>query len=147
MIKFNLNPKVIKSSIIAAVVIGIITGLQKCTHINEDFIWDLFDEYQRVFRYQGLEVPKELNDKIIKNPKLLERRIKRDIDREITRYEEYENSTYIPNMKNQEIIEEVEKKKYTEPQRQIVKDAVYYECPNGSMGIHAVWYESKECNY
>lgn len=147
MIKFNLNPKVIKSSIIAAIIIGIVTTLQKCGNLNGDSVWDLFDEYQRGLRDNGIDVPKELNDKIIKNPKLLERRIHRDIDRELARYEDYERSIYVPNMKNKEILEEIETQKYSNNQRQVVKDAIYYECSNGSMGIHAVWYDSKECNY
>ena len=40
---------------------------------------------------------------------------------------------------NQNILEEINKLKYTELQRKIVKDAVYYEFADGTMGIRGAW--------
>jgi hypothetical protein len=125
----------------------IVSGLHKCTGINENRIWDLIDVSQKELKKKKVPVPTELNDYIIKTPKLLERRIQRNVDNAIEDYEKEERRLYKPNMKNEEILKEIEKPKYTETQRQIIKDAVYYECSDGTMGIHAIWYNSKECDY
>ena len=134
-------------AVITVVLTSLVSGLHKCTGISEVKLWDLIDEIQRELGRKGVPVPEELNDYIIKTPEHLNRRVIRDVDSAIDNYEREERRVYKPNMKNKEILKEIEKPKYTEPQRQIIKDAVYYECPNGAMGIHAVWYNSKECNY
>lgn len=131
--------------------------LHQCTGIPEKHIWNLIDEIQRELRRNGVQVPDELNDYIIKTPELLQERIRRDVDSAINSYEREEKKNYIPRMKNQQILEEVQKPKYSSTQREIVKDAVYYECSSdgskaqellgGPMGIHSAWYPSVECNY
>ena len=133
-------------AVIAVVLTSLVSGLHKCTGISEDKLWELIDATQRELTKKGVPVPEELNEYIIKTPEHLNRRVIRDVDSAIDNYEREERRLYKPNMKNKEILKEIEKPKYTEPQRQIIKDAVYYECPNGAMGIHAAWYNSKECN-
>lgn len=120
-----------------AVSSGIILGLSKCTGITENNLWDYFDEAQReYFPNAGV------NKFVIKDPKKLQRRITRDVDRAINDYENYESS--LPkkiNMKNEEILEEVETDKYTESQRRLLQNAIYYECPGGVIGIRSGWVE------
>ena len=133
--------------IITIVLTSLVSGLHKCTGISEVKLWDLIDEIQRELIKNKVPVPDELNEYIIKTPERLNRRVIRDVNNAIENYERGEKRLYKPNMTNKEILKEIEKPKYSETQRQIIKDAVYYECPNGAMGIHAVWYNSKECNY
>jgi len=125
----------------------IVLGLHKCTKVSEESIWDLIDVSQKELKKKKVPVPSKLNDYIIKTPELLKRRIQRNVDEAIGDYEKEERRLYKPNMKNEEILKEIETPKYTETQRQIIKDAVYYECSDGTMGIHAIWYDSKECDY
>ena len=76
MFNFNLRRK-FKSAIVGIVCIPIIIGISKCTNVPEEQIYDVVDEFQR-------KLPdKPLNDRIILNPILLNRRIKRDVDRAI----------------------------------------------------------------
>ena len=133
-------------AVISITVSLIVLGSHKCTGISENKIWDFIDEIQRELTKNKVPVPEELNDYIIKTPEHLNRRVIRDVDIAIDNYEREERRIYKPNMTNKEILKEIEKPKYSETQRQIINDAVYYECPNGAMGIHAVWYNSKECN-
>ena len=80
--QFNFNfgkkkPTIIQYAIIGTVLTGIISSFAACTKINENQIWDLLDEIQRVFHISIL------NDFIITDPEKLDRRIKRDVDRAI----------------------------------------------------------------
>jgi hypothetical protein len=79
----------------------IVSGLHKCTGINGNGIWDLIDVPQKEFKKKKVSVPSELNDYIIKAPKLLERRIQRNVDNAIGDYEKEERRLYKPNMKNE----------------------------------------------
>lgn len=134
-------------SLLTIILTALVTGLHNCTGISEDNIWNLIDEVQREANKKNIPGLENLNDYIINTPEYLNRRVIKDVDNAIDNYEREERKLYKLNMKNKEILKEIEKPKYTEPQRQIIKDAVYYECPNGAMGIHAVWYNYKECNY
>lgn len=58
----------------------IIAGLSKCSGVNEKSLWELLDELQRKFFSQG-----PINELILKDPELLNRRIKRDVNRAIER--------------------------------------------------------------
>jgi len=145
---FNIKFKNITQwAIISLVLTPLIAVLHHCSGVSEKIIWELVDEIQREFIKNKVKVPEKLNDYIIKTPHLLERRIKRDVDVAIDNYEKEEQRLYRPNMKNEDILREIQKPKYTETQRQIINDAVYYECSDGTMGIHAIWHNSKECDY
>ena len=80
--QFNFNfgkkkPTIIQYAIIGTVLTGIISSFAACTKLNENQIWDLLDEIQRVFHISIL------NDFIITDPEKLDRRVKRDVDRAI----------------------------------------------------------------
>jgi hypothetical protein len=80
--QFNFNfgkkkPTIIQYAIIGTVLTVIISSFAACTKLNENQIWDLLDEIQRVFHISIL------NDFIITDPEKLDRRIKRDVDRAI----------------------------------------------------------------
>jgi hypothetical protein len=78
----NLKQKTIRFAIIGITLTTIVASLSKCTGIDEKHLYDLFDELQRKYFPNT-----ELNEYIIKDPKLLDNRVKRDVDKAIAEYE------------------------------------------------------------
>jgi hypothetical protein len=77
---FNFGKKsksIFQYAIIGIVFTSIVTGVSRCTKIPEEQLYDIVDEVQR--KLPG----KPLNDYIITDPVLLDRRVKRDVDRAI----------------------------------------------------------------
>jgi hypothetical protein len=70
--------KIIRFAIIGVVLTTLVGSLVKCTGIDEKHWYDLIDEIQRKYFPNT-----ELNEYIIKDPKLLDNRVKRDVDRAI----------------------------------------------------------------
>jgi siderophore synthetase component len=144
-------------AVFSVVLASLVAGLHQCTGISEKNIWNLIDQIQRELTRKGVKVPEGLNDYFIQTPERLDQRVKGDVNNAIQRYEIEEKKLYKPRMTNPDILKEIEKPRYTESQRTIVKDAIYYQCPpdssvsqsllGGAQGIHASWYESKECKY
>lgn len=89
---------IVQWAFITIVLTGIVSGISKCTHLPQNFIWDILDEVQRKY------FPNEtINDYIIHDPEKLQRRIHRDVDRaieevtpEYDRIIERENRKYLP---------------------------------------------------
>ena len=68
---------IFRYAIIGVILTSVVTGISQCTHIPEEQIYDIVDQIQR-------KIPgKPLNDWIITDPILLDRRIKGDVDRVI----------------------------------------------------------------
>ena len=85
--KFNFHfgkkkSSIAKRTIIALLITSCVTFLSKCTGIKEEVIYDATDEIQR-----NINPDNDINEYIISNPALLERRIRRDIDRAIDDYD------------------------------------------------------------
>ena len=74
--------KTIRFAIIGVVLTTLVGSLVKCTGIDEKHLYDLIDEIQRKYFPNT-----ELNEYIIKDPKLLDNRVKRDVDKAIAEYE------------------------------------------------------------
>jgi hypothetical protein len=70
--------KTIRFAIIGVVLTTLVGSLVKCTRIDEKNWYDLIDEIQRKYFPNT-----ELNEYIIKDPKLLDNRVKRDVDKAI----------------------------------------------------------------
>jgi siderophore synthetase component len=77
-----MNNKIIKFAIIGITLTTIVASLSKCTGIDEKHLYDLIDEIQRKYFPNT-----ELNEYIIKDPKLLDNRVKRDVNKAIAEYE------------------------------------------------------------
>jgi hypothetical protein len=137
---------------ISIILESLVHFLSKWLKIDEKKLWELVDEIQRELLKRGW-IDDTVNDYVINIPELLDQRVKRDVDKAIEEYEKLEEPEPV-NMKNEVILKEIEKDKYTETQKKIVKDAVYYEKePNGSsaqdllggeMGIRASWYNEND---
>jgi hypothetical protein len=74
--------QVINFAIIGVILTSLVGTLTKCTGIDEIHWYDLIDEIQRKHFPNS-----QLNDYIIKDPQLLDRRVKRDVDKAIADYE------------------------------------------------------------
>lgn len=130
----------------------LIEFLSKWLKLDKKKLWNLVDEIQRELLKRGL-IDDTINDYVINTPDILEQRIERDVDKVIKEYEKLEEPEPV-NMKNETILKEIEKGEYSETQKKIVKDAVFYEKePDGSkaqdllggeLGIRAPWYLEKD---
>jgi len=68
---------IFRYAIIGVILTSVVTGISQCIHIPEEQIYDIVDQIQR-------KIPgKPLNDWIITDPILLDRRIKGDLNRAI----------------------------------------------------------------
>jgi hypothetical protein len=126
---------------------AIIEFISRVFKIPKEKLWPLVDEIQREFYKRGW-FDNTLNEYIIKTPELLDQRVERDVDKAIENYEKLEEPEPV-NMTNETILKEIEKDEYSETQKKIVRDAVFYEkAPDGSnaqgllggeIGIKAKW--------
>jgi hypothetical protein len=74
----NLKEKTIRFAILGITLTTLVGTLVKCSGIGEKHWYDLIDEIQRKYFPNT-----ELNEYIIKDPKLLDNRVKRDVDKAI----------------------------------------------------------------
>jgi hypothetical protein len=74
----NLKEKTIRFAILGIVLTTLVATLTKCSGIEEKHWYDLIDEIQRKYFPNT-----ELNEYIIKDPKLLDNRVKRDVNKAI----------------------------------------------------------------
>jgi hypothetical protein len=125
--------KTIRFAIIGVVLTTLVGSLVKCTGIDEKKWYDLIDEIQRKYFPNT-----ELNEYIIKDPKLLDNRVKRDVDKAIRNVTpEYDR-----------IIREADQKYSPKYLEKPVDESVCYteECKSlgGEMRICAPWVDG--CN-
>lgn len=105
---------------------------------KKSYLWSIYKFFSNFADSNGIlrvinspiskEIQSQINKKIIKTPELLDYKVKRDIDYVIQDYEKLEIPKPI-NMTNEVILKDLEKKPFSDSQKQIVKDAVYTETP------------------
>jgi hypothetical protein len=125
--------KTIRFAIIGVVLITLVASLAKCTGIGEKHWYDLIDEIQRKYFPNT-----ELNEYIIKDPKLLDNRVKKDVDKAIRNVTpEYDR-----------IIREADQKYQSRYSEKPVNESVCYtdDCKSlgGEMRICSAWVA--DCN-
>jgi hypothetical protein len=125
--------KTIRFAIIGVVLTTLVGSLVKCTGIDEKNWYDLIDEIQRKYFPNT-----ELNEYIIKDPKLLDNRVKRDVDKAIRNVTpEYDR-----------IIREADQKYQPKYSEKAVNESVCYtdDCKSlgGEMRICSAWVA--DCN-
>ena len=79
---------------ISVILSGIVATLSQCTGAPQERLWDLLDEVQRV-----LSPGTVINDVLLQDPGVVDRRVKRDVDKAIREYErltEGSNTSRIP---------------------------------------------------
>jgi hypothetical protein len=107
--------------------------------ISQDTIWRWIDQIQReLIRKNILPQDNPIQDNILNTPELLEGRIRGDVDAALRDYERWESSIP-PRMTNKTILDALRTPRFSDTQRLVIKDAIYYECPEGVMGIRGAW--------
>ena len=97
MLNFNFGNKRPdqKQIVLVSVLLSIlVASLSQCTGAPQERLWDLLDEVQRRFFPQTI-----INDVLLKNPGVIDRRVERDVDKAIRDYERligYSNEPIIP---------------------------------------------------
>ena len=77
------------------------------------------------------------NREINSRPELLRQKIESDVNDAIAIYEQKEKAAYKPRMTNETVLAYARTLPW--PQRLVLEDAIYYELPDGSMGIRGAW--------
>ena len=120
--------KTIRFAVIGITLTTLVGTLVRCSGVDEKYWYDLIDEIQRKYFPNT-----ELNEYIIKDPKLLDNRVKRDVDKAIRNVTpEYDR-----------IIREADQKYQPKYLEKPVDNSVCYteECKSlgGEMRICAPW--------
>jgi hypothetical protein len=85
---------------ISIVLSGIVATLSQCSGVPQERLWDLLDEVQRSLFPQTI-----INDVLLQDPGVVERRVERDVDKAIREYEELTKDTEPPRVPLPRLIE------------------------------------------
>ena len=86
--------------LISVILSGIVATLSQCTGISQNTLWDLLDEVQRNLFPQTI-----INDILLQDPGIVERRVERDVDRAIREYEDLTRDSDPPKIPLPRLIE------------------------------------------
>jgi len=133
-----------KASIVAVAIASFLAFLTVKCDISEKDILKYYNELRKLIKWDLPdniidEVDNQLNQQINEDPELLQQKIENEVDYAIISYEIEEKRSRMINMKNQNILEEINKPKYDTLQKLIVQNAIYYEFADGTMGIRGAW--------
>ena len=139
--KVRLTPK---RSLIAILIASSLAFLTTKCGISKQDVLKYYNEVRKLIKWDLPDsiiddVDNELNEQINNDPELLKQKIQTEVDGAIRNYELQEEKNKVINMKNKNILEEINKDKYNNLQKLIVENAVYYEFPDGTMGIRGAW--------
>jgi hypothetical protein len=139
--KVRLTPK---RSLVAILVASLLAFFTTKCGISKQDVLKYYNELRRLIKWDLPDniiddIDNELNEQINNDPELLKQKIQTEVDGAIRNYELQEEKNRVINMKNKNILEEINKDKYDKLQKLIVENAIYYEFPDGSMGIRGAW--------
>ena len=86
--------------LISIILSGIVATLSQCSGVPQNALWDLLDEVQRSLFPQTI-----INDVLLQDPGVVERRVKRDVDRAIREYEDLTGDSEPPRIPLPRLIE------------------------------------------
>jgi len=86
--------------LISLILSGIVATLSQCTGAPQERLWDLLDEVQRTL-FPGTVI----NDVLLQDPKIIERRVERDVDKAIREYERLTKDSEPPRVPLPRLIE------------------------------------------
>ncbi len=114
---------------ISAILGGIVATLSQCSGVPSERLWDLLDEVQRTLFPQTI-----INDVLLQDPAVVDRRVKRDVDKDIREYEELTKDSEPPRVPLPRLIEKAldTSKCYTEECKKL----------GGEMRLCAPWIET-----
>ena len=121
------------------VLFSLITILSTKLGVDEPLVWRVMDQIQRSLARKNI-IPRDniINKITINTPELLDQRIRDDVDSAIRRYQRIAPSE-APRMARKGILKALKSSRFSETQRMVVLDGIYYECPGGIIGIRSVW--------
>jgi len=133
-----------RSAIIVFVVVSLLTALAVKCQIERESILRTYIEMRKHLPKGKLpphlrDLDDYFNREINKRPALLNEKIKSDVNDAIIAYEEKEKAAYKPLMTNENILNYARSLPF--PQRYVLESAIYYELPDGTMGIRGAWTE------
>jgi hypothetical protein len=85
---------------VSVVLVGLVATLSQCSGVPSERLWDLLDEVQRRFFPQTI-----INDVLLKDPGVVDRRVKRDVDKAIHEYERLTGGSGTPRIPLPRLIE------------------------------------------
>jgi hypothetical protein len=85
---------------ISIVLSGIVATLSQCSGVPQERLWDLLDEVQRSLFPQTI-----INDVLLQDPGVVERRVERDVDKAIREYEDLTRDSEPPRVPLPRLIE------------------------------------------
>jgi hypothetical protein len=103
MFNFNFGkkkPDKKKIILISAILGGIVATLSQCSGVPSERLWDLLDEVQRQFFPQTI-----INDVLLQDPGVVDRRVERDVDKAIREYERLTRDSEPPRVPLPRLIE------------------------------------------
>jgi hypothetical protein len=86
--------------LIGLILSGIVATLSQCTGASQERLWDLLDEVQRTLFPQTI-----INDVLLQDPGIVERRVGRDVDKAIREYERLTKDSEPPRVPLPRLIE------------------------------------------
>ena len=115
--------------LISIVLSGIVATLSQCSGVPQERLWDLLDEVQRSLFPQTI-----INDVLLQDPGVVERRVERDVDKAIREYEELTKDSDPPRVPLPRLIEKAPdtSKCYTEECKKL----------GGEMRLCAPWLDT-----
>ena len=143
LVLFNL--KISKNaSIVSVAIASLLAFLMVKCDISEKDVLKYYNELRKLIKWDLPnniidEFDNQLNQRINKDPELLRQKIQNEVDYAIISYEIEEQRSRAINMRNKNILEEINKPKYDNLQKLIVQNAIYYEFADGTMGIRGAW--------
>ena len=103
MLNFNFGkkrPDKKQIILISVILSGIVATLSQCTGAPQERLWDLLDEVQRTL-FPGTVI----NDVLLQDPGVVERRVERDVDNAIREYERLTRDSEPPRVPLPRLIE------------------------------------------
>jgi hypothetical protein len=86
--------------LISIVLSGIVATFSQCTGASPERLWDLLDEVQRTLFPQTI-----INDVLLQDPGVVDRRVERDVDKAIREYERLTRDSEPPRVPLPRLIE------------------------------------------
>ena len=86
--------------LISVILSGIVATLSQCSGVSQNALWDLLDEVQRSLFPQTI-----INDILLQDPGVVDRRTKRDVDKAIREYERLTGDANTPRVPLPRLIE------------------------------------------
>ena len=133
-----------KASIVSVAIASFLAFLTVKCNFSEKDVLKYYNELRKLIKWDLPdttidEFDNQLNQRINEDPKLLQQKIENEVDYAIIAYEIEEQRSRAINMRNKNILEEINKPKYDKLQKLIVENAIYYEFADGTMGIRGAW--------